>query len=836
MNAGALATIAVTLFVVSSSVGVGVAVGGASATADVNGVAAQFAQGGGVSSLAPRGRWNPATSRGEIILDRSSYYRVYQGERDVSRWRRARDDADVTGTALTGRGGAAEDDVLDLSGSIPRDQTVGRYSDDDVSALVVEPRISSLRLRNPRGVELGSDVTVSRSQRLLLRADWNFVEAEDLQVDLRRNGDRYEREALSTAATSEQLATLPSGFPAADLAREVQGVGTTGRSTAAWLFDFSDLDAGVYTLRVEGVDDLTTGDAARTITVRVGTESRPTLGFDERTVSRGEWARYTLSGVEPGDYHAISVLRSATSDPNRLFRAVGDTVVTGSTNRSAYAVLRVPESGRAVGALDTGLLDTGRTTVTLHGARSTLDDAVATVDDTRGVDDVSVDVRRSGLTTNLDSLTYTIGSEIDVRGTGESADRVALYVRGNDRDWYLLTLNGRATTPVGSDGVWVARRVVLSDGGDGGQLLRIPGTYRLAVVDAGGFDGDPPRRISRGDFDRLQSEQRNIRTVAPGLVGRPTTYGGGVADVDDVTVGGVAAGATEVAVVFVDERGGIRTRQVRVRSDTSFEEDLSLGGLERGRVTALVATAGRDGAFGSGSVRAPDGRTLRLDGVSGFLTYVDALRDRGLTGAQILARIDGQVLSVAGSDDLAVRQEFRLAAPRTVVRDVVPASTPDASGLVAVPPGGTMFVRGTTNRNPDAAIITVEVIEGPSAAAFPSVTTAAWGADGVWSAQLAVPAGATPGTYTITVDDGENTVTREVVIGRQRTPTERPTTPTERPATERLRTATERPATSTAAATSASTPTSGGGTGFGPSTALVALLLLAVGVALSRRY
>ncbi|MEF8856752.1 MAG: major cell surface glycoprotein, partial [Haloplanus sp.] len=79
------------------------------------------------------------------------------------------------------------------------------------------------------------------------------------------------------------------------------------------------------------------------------------------------------------------------------------------------------------------------------------------------------------------------------------------------------------------------------------------------------------------------------------------------------------------------------------------------------------------------------------------------------------------------------------------------------------------------------------------------MTTAAWGADGVWSAQLAVPSGATPGTYTIRVDDGESTVTRNVVIGRERTarptgtPTERPATPTDRP----TGTPTERPATPT---------------------------------------
>jgi len=842
MKTPASATVLVTAFVVLSAVGVGVAVEETGTTAVESETAAQYSQTGGASALAPRGRWNPATSRGEIILDAGSYHRVYQGERDVDRWRRAADDGDVTGASLVGESGAAEGEGLDLSGSISRSQPTGRYSDGDLSARVVEPRITSLRLLNRRGVELGVNATVSRDSRLLLRADWNYVEAEDVQIDLLRDGVRYEREVLSTDASSEQSARLPSGFSTADLAHEIQGSGTTGRSTAAWLLDFSELSTGTYTLRVEGVDDMTEGEAARTLTIRISAESSPTLGLDSRDVTRGEWSRYTVSGAEPGDYHAVSIerrrLRSSSTDPTGLFRSVGDVVATGATSRAAYAVVRVPESGRAVGVVDTGLLDTGRTTVRLHPARPTRDAALATVDDqVGGVQQATVDVAAGTLSTNVGELTYTIGSEIDVRGTGEGADRVALYVRDGG-DWYLLTLDGRATTRVGSNGVWEARRVVLSREGDGGRLLSIPGTHRLGVVDADELGSDPPRRISRSAFARLRSTQKNIRSVAPGLAARPITYGGEVADVDDVTVSGTAAGATEVAVVLVDERGGVRTERVRVDRDTTFERTFSPDGIERGRVTALFVTPGRDGRFGSGSVRTPDGTTITLDSVTAFLRYVESQRNRGLTGQQILARIDGQVLGVAGGDDLAVRESFRLSGPRTTVTDVVPASTPDATGVQAVPPGGTMLVRGRTNRNPDDATVVVEVIEGPSATSFPMVTASSWSTDGVWMARLAVPSGATPGTYTVEVDDGENTVTRAVVV--EQTPTASPTpTPTERPTATatatRTPTATTQPATSTATATTTGSPTSGGGPGFGPLASVVAFALLALAAAARRR-
>ena len=841
MEPPAIATVLVTAFVVLSTVGVGVAVEGTETTTNVPDAAAQISQTGGASALAPRGRWNPATSRGEIVLDGGSYYRIYQGERDVDRWRRASDDADVTGASLIGEGGAAEGQVLDLSASIPRSQPVGRYSDSGLSALVVQPRVTSLRVLNRRGVELGADATVPRDSRLLLRADWNFAEAEDLQIDLVRDGVRYEREALSTDASSEQLAALPDGFARADLAREVQGSGTTGRPTAAWLLDFSDLDSGTYTLRVEGVDDLTEGAAARTMRVRIGADASPTIGVDGRTVTRGEWSRYTVSGAEPGDYHAVSVdrsrLRSSSTDPAGLFRSVGDVVATGSTSRAVYAVLEIPESGRAVGAVDTGLLDTGRSSLRLHPARSSRADAVASVDSQPdGVQRVTVDVERGGLSTNVGDITYTVGSEVDVRGTGEGADRVALYVRDGG-DWYLLTLDGRATTRVDSDGVWEARRVVLSREGDGGRLLSIPGTYRLGVVDADELGSDPPRRVSRSEFDSLRSVQRNVRTVAPGLAARPITYGGEVADVDDVTGRGTAAGATEVAVVLVDERGGIRTERVRVDRDTTFEATFAPDDLERGRVTALIATHGRDGRFGSGSVRTPDRTSITLDSVGDFLRYVESQRDRSLTGQQVLARIDGQVLTVAGGDDLAVRETFRLAGPRTTVTDVVPASTPDATGVQAVPPGETMLVRGATNRNPDEATVAVEVTEGPSAASFPLVTAPSWSADGVWTARLAVPSDATPGTYTLEVDDGENTLTRSVVVGRTRTAT--PTTaPTERPTATATATPTatptERP-TATATATPTAAPTSGDGSGFGPLAFVTALLALAAAAVARRR-
>lgn len=790
-----------------------------------------------VAAIAPRGRWNPTTSTGEIILDSRSYYTVFRGERDVTRWRRASDDGDVSGRTLVGEGGAAEGTVLSLDRSIPDDQPTGRYAGDQLTATVVAPRITSMDVINPNGVELGDGASVGETQRLLVAVRWNYVGAEDVQVDLVRDGVFYEREALSTAATPAQVARLPDGFGTDRLAREVQGPGATGYGAAFWLFDFGDLAAGTYTLRAEGVDDLTSGSAARTVTVRVGSDGSPRLALDRPSATRGAEVRYTITGSEAGRFHAVSIdrdrLRNADVDPARVFRRVGDVVTTGNTSDAAYAVVEVPESGVAVGTVDTALLDTGTTRLTLHAARPTAAEAAATVSGSSGGNrTASLDVRRGTFATNVGTFEYVVGSRIDVRGTADGPDYVALYVRDRG-DWELLTLDGEARTRVGPDGVWEAEDVRLSEEGPGGRLLSLPGSYRLAVVDADGFAGSPPARLSTTELNRLTNYQTTVRAVAPGAtyIVRVGSVGGELAEGDTLTVRGVAPGARDVAMVFVDERGRVATEVAPVARDNTFEERVRLDDLGRGRVTAIVAVPGRDGVFGTGSVRGPDGTTTTLDSARAFAQYADTLGDRGLTGEQVVVRIDGDVLRATASDDLVSRQTFRIAAPRTEVRDVVPASAPNATGVRPVAAGETTLVRGRTNRNPRDATIVVEVVDDGDVVT--DATVRAWGGDGAWTATLALPADLRPGTYTLRTDDGENTVTREIEVrGRAATgtPTEVPTTrsPTGTPPT------TAAPTTATATATPS--PTAGGGPGFGPVVALAAVLLVALaGLATRRR-
>jgi PGF-CTERM protein len=227
--------------------------------------------------LAPRGRWNSATGTGEIVLDNESYYAVFQGEGDVETWRDTTG-ADVTGSILERQAGQGGGQILDLGSAIPADQRTGRYAGDNLTTLVREPRISNLELYNSIGTELEALSELRRDESLLVAVDWNYVEAEDLRLEvIDRDGNvTIQREVLSTTPTADQADLLPAGFDEGDLDQEVQGLGTTGYRTAYWLVDVGEVDDGSYALRVEGVDDLTSGQAATTLRFNVGDDGQTT--------------------------------------------------------------------------------------------------------------------------------------------------------------------------------------------------------------------------------------------------------------------------------------------------------------------------------------------------------------------------------------------------------------------------------------------------------------------------------------------------------------------------------------------------------------------------------
>lgn len=153
-------------------------------------------------------------------------------------------------------------------------------------------------------------------------------------------------------------------------------------------------------------------------------------------------------------------------------------------------------------------------------------------------------------------------------------------------------------------------------------------------------------------------------------------------------------------------------------------------------------------------------------------------------------------LSVPTGPNSAARPQ--VSGSGTIITDIVPASTPNATGIHPIEPGSEMLVRGLTNRRPDQSVITVAVISGPSASAFEFVDVRRWGEDGVWTAVLSVPVDARPGSYVVRADDGSRGDRRTIeIVDRRVDPTV--TTPARVPTTT-LELTTPAPATDTTAA------------------------------------
>ncbi|SFL54994.1 PGF-CTERM protein [Halogranum rubrum] len=118
------------------------------------------------------------------------------------------------------------------------------------------------------------------------------------------------------------------------------------------------------------------------------------------------------------------------------------------------------------------------------------------------------------------------------------------------------------------------------------------------------------------------------------------------------------------------------------------------------------------------------------------------------------------------SDDLATDVPFVLAQGNLRLTDVVPNGNRQASGVRPIAAGETMLVRGLTNRQPSGVLVEVTV-EGPNETLGP-VAAEDWETDGVWTATLDVPSDATPGTYTVIADDGEQSADVDVEVVAQR--------------------------------------------------------------------
>ncbi|XGI84118.1 hypothetical protein ACEU6E_02400 [Halorutilales archaeon Cl-col2-1] len=729
-----------------------------------------------VAQSSPREDWDQAEGTGEIILDADSYYRVFQGEEDIQGWKNP-NGTDISDSILTGvPNGGAEGEQLELVSSVPRSQETGRYADTDVTALVAKPRIVSVDMYNHLGVEIGSGSSLRQNQKLLVRATWNFADAEDVELELTDDrGVNVVREALSDSPSEDQEEILPSGFNNGYLERESQGIGTTGHRTAYWLIDLDQLDDGSHSLTVKGVDDLDFGDATESVNIDVGAETRPALSLERSTVTQGERLRFTVVGSDPGRYHAVGIpiqdLRNQNANPDDVFRLAGDTIETGSTEGFAYGVVEIDDDGVGIGIIDTGLLDDTRVTATLFEGRNTRSRARQALEDGLDADDRGLRVEEGRIVTNIGGFSYAIGDSTTLRGTASSGvDGIAIYVRDRG-DWTLLQLNGRNTTGVRADGTWVARDVVLSDEKYAGrEILRYPGTYQIAAVNADSLPDPIPVRIPPSEISEYSPSRNRLRSVGPYFSARMTADE--VAQGDRLHVSGVSVGSDEVVVSVIGERGRVVSEVIDVGDNNLFEENIDLGDIRRGDATVLATTPGRDGEFGDGSATSARGQPVSTRSASSFSSFVEGFDRRGLAKDQIVERILSESADERGTDDLLQRDEIRVASPSTEIDDVVPDSFANLTGVRTLELGETAVVRGTTNRNPDDTSITLEATEGASADELPLVTVETWNREtGEWSASVDTE-GLETDEYVLRAEDGDgessDTVTVRVVAEGER--------------------------------------------------------------------
>ena len=796
----------------------------------------------GATRAGPDGSGSFDTVDGEGVVYAGAT--VFQGESGI----------ELGGTISSGvvkTAGDAEGVPLEIP-NVPQDQATGRYTTDGSSGspgvTVQTPRVTTLEVENIRGVDIaGGSVrqgdSTSGAGELTVVGAWNYENAENLEVTIVNNdGLDVTREAIVEPPGS-------TGDPATKQASDIAD------NEVQWDTDLSDLDTGTFTITLEGTDDLDFGQASRQTTITVTGSDEVSLNFDRRTVTRGEDVTFLIRGSSAGEFHIVTIAENdfrsrglSTSQRERIFRRVGDTVLTGYSEqeRVAYAVVEIDDdTGVGVGQIDTTNLDDSSIDVDLYRAspnEPTSESEVNSDISSRTVeDDPSITVEQGDLSITNPRDTYVVGSEVTLNGTtSRGIDDVAFYVR-RQGDYRLLDIDGsasggtQATLSVDADNTFEKEDVVLSEGNEAGNdLLSFPGTYRLGVIDAAdaGGRGNIQTSLSTSEFTTATSFQRSLRVTDTELSATFRTVSGQVSTDDRlVSVTGTSLGSQTVAFLFIDDRGNVHYTDIRIEADNTFsEDDLNLGeDLEEGPIIALALTTGRDGEFGDGGLSSLTGGDAYAD-LQQFATNLDR---QSLTGTQVRARLLDETVEATASDDRSVTTTFRLADSRTTIANVYPRGD-QASGVNPIAVDDTMIIEGTTNLRPGDNSITVELFtqNGDSVAL---ATTEEWSYDGTYRAALDLE-DVQPGTYTLEVDDAYNTDTVVVEIVQQRqtptpepTPTERPT-PTETTTPEPTTTVTSTPEPTlepTDTATATPTPTEGGGPGFGAFLAVSALMIVA---------
>ncbi|RXK46165.1 HVO_2072 family ArtA-dependent S-layer glycoprotein [Halorientalis pallida] len=800
----------------------------------------------GAGDRGDEGAYDIASSTGDIGPGAT----IFQGEEDITLV--AADGTEINPTNFERTAGSSEGETLSVP--VPEDQPTGSYnteSDGSGTSLTVDtPRIQTLEVTNQNGDDIaGGAVNVDDATELTVDAEYNFEQAEPLNVEI-EDSDGLEVTDEILANPGQEPVITNNGEVTLDLAED-------------------NLDNEEYTVTVEGDEDLDFGEATQSVTFDVTTGEEATIEAQADSVTRGENVQFEISNSAEGETHLVAIEGGdVTGDTSSVFRNVGDTLDTGQSNDGQAVALVEIDDGVGVGSISTGELDTTDVDVTVYEASvADAGDDLSTIDvDTANdIDDDTIEVNEGSVTLDNPQGTYVVGSEVNVNGsTAPGIEEVALYARDEGDFERLLTIN------VDGDDTFEEEDVVLSDDGEvDTNVLSIPGSYRIAAVDAGDEDvdtdddGTPDATLTSSEVSSAVGTQESLRVTDTGLtVDYVSVINGQVATEDaatGLTINGTAAGQDSVSVSFYGPRGTYDRTTISVDSNGEFDsESVQVGNnapgelnyagngytgpsgevtdtsLSQGNVVMTVFSNGRDNQGGDGEF--PRG---------GFSQFTEGLNAQSLTQQQVIDTVASETTEDTGSDDISQAFQFRFTEGRVSVDSVMG----EAGEMFTVETNDTMTVSGVTNRQPDDNTITVEVIEGPSASALDIESTEEWGTDGQWSVVIPTE-GVEPGNYTVEASVGGNSDIRSFqVTGDQLqeptpepTPNETATEPEPEPeptdTTEEPMDTTEEPVETTEAPAGtdepAETTTSGDGPGFTAALALVALVAAAL-LAVRRR-
>ena len=760
----------------------------------------------------------------------------------------------------------------------------------DISITVASPTISTFDVQNEplgtsAGVGAGSDVNggtlVADGSGAHVEVNYNFEEAESVELTVEdENGVDVTNEILAGSADAVADGTDTSGNDVTPVGIDLD---PTGLDEGEYTFSISgteDLDFGDATQST--TVQIVTEETANLDLSSDEVVQGENIDFTIDGTSEGNFHGIFIDSQDFRD--------GITADEaDDVFRNVGDTVDTGIVNASgipssgvgglgstggaevldgtqisnldtaigndnidqvsdvadyAFAIVEI-DGGSGVGSIETQNLDDTSVTVEVAPSDSAyLTSATPPSHDPAGQlltnvntdDDVDLAVNEGEVSLNQPVGSYVTGSEVTINGTANpGVDDVAIYVRDQD-DFELASIGdgGSRTITVEGDDTFEEEDVQIgfpssADDESGNNILSLPGTYRIGVIDVADADiespSGPDNSLTTSEFNQGISTTESIVVTDTALAGSFVTYNGQVADDDGlIDFNGTAAGKDggEIVVAFVGPRGGTVADTVTVESDSTFDrDDFDISGLSQGTVSAHLLSAGRDGEFGEGdsadfsgnpTVEEPGDVASAIEGLSG-------------TGDQVRSSILANTVDSTASDDLIVTETFRLSDGLTTVETV----TSPVEG------NGTIEVTGQTNRRADDNTITAELLD-QSGDSITLSSTEQWGTDGTYSVNISLD-GVQPGEYTLEVDDGDNTDRAPVEVVEQvdeeetATATPEPDTPTPTP-TPTPEPDTPTPTEEPADDTETDTPSTDAGTpGFGivvALTALIAAALLAV--------